>query len=158
MNSLEAKQFGKTARQERCAPRTRCTHEGLELFFRSWEGGRGGEGGWRKKCFRERGKEREACKTLLGVNMEIKEGERESERPTHPQNSRGIRPHSSRATDAISGRRRVDFVRLTRSAASLHRPPLQMHHGRSRGSSVELMREALSTHKRRSSARCKIKN
>ena len=53
------------------------------MFFRSWEGGRGGEGGWRKKCFRERGKEREACKTLLEVNMEIKEGERENERP-HP--------------------------------------------------------------------------
>ena len=83
------------------------------------------EGGRRRKgggCIRERRKERE------------------NERPTHPQNSRGIRQCSSRAWDAISGRMRVEFVLSSRGG-----PPVQMHHGLFRGSCVELMREALST-------------
>ena len=81
------------------------------------------EGGRRRKgggCFRERRKERE------------------NERPTHPQNSRGIRQCSSRAWDAISGRTRVDSMRSLKAA------PAQRHRGCARGSCVELMREALS--------------
>ena len=84
------------------------------------QGGEGGRRGLKNKCFRERRKERE------------------NERPTHPQNSRGIRQCSSRAWDAISGRTRVDSMRFLAA-------PAQRRRGCARGSCVELMREALST-------------